>query len=75
MAFNISNPIGTGSDAELLQFTRAAIAQVTLGGEVIGMNGKTLTRADLPSLRDTVDWLEKRIADEAGSAPLLRKIR
>ena len=30
MAFNLANPIGTGTDAELLEFTRAAIARITM---------------------------------------------
>ena len=61
MAFDIANPIGTGTDAELLAFTRAAIAQVTLHGKAYTSEGFQLTRADLPDLRKQVEWLEGRI--------------
>ena len=70
MAFDIANPIGTGTDAELLEFTRAAIAQITLHGqsyETRGGNvGRMLTRADLKALREQADWLEARIAAATG---------
>jgi hypothetical protein len=66
MAFNLSNPIGTGTDAELLEFTRAAIAQVTLHGQAYGMDGRTLTRADLGSLREQLVFFESRVNQSAG---------
>jgi hypothetical protein len=65
MAFDISNPIGTGTDQELLEFTRAAIAQITLHGQAYTVRGKQLTRADLPSLREQLEWLEDRLATPA----------
>ena len=67
MAFAISNPIGTGTDQELLDFTRAAIAQITLHGQAYTIDGRELTRADLRSLREQVTWLESRINSAAGS--------
>lgn len=66
MAFDISNPIGTGTDQELLEFTRAAIAQITLHGQAYAQDGRSLTRADLAGLREQVTWLESRIAATAG---------
>lgn len=68
MAFNLTNTVGTGTDAELLEFARAAIAQITLTGQAYGTNGRTLTRVDLAELRETVTWLEGRIDAAAGSA-------
>lgn len=68
MAFDIENPIGTGTDAELLEFTRAAIAQITLHGKAYTVRGKTLTRADLPDLRKQVEWLEARINADSGAS-------
>lgn len=68
MAFDIANPIGTGTDAELLEFTRAAIAQITLHGQAYTVRGKTLTRADLPELREQLQWLESRINADAGES-------
>lgn len=65
MAFDIANPIGTGTDQELLDFTRAAIAKITLHGQAYTANGQELTRADLRSLREQVTWLESRINSAA----------
>ncbi len=68
MAFNIANPIGTGTDAELLEFTRAAIAQVTLHGQWYSTGyGRTFTRADLGKLMEQEKWLEAKIAAASGS--------
>lgn len=61
MAFDIANPIGTGTDQELLDFTRAAIAEVTLHGSSRAIHGRTVTMADLPALQKQVKWLETRI--------------
>ena len=47
MAFNLANPIGTGTDADLLVLTRAAIAQITVHGQSYAMGDRSLTRADL----------------------------
>jgi len=67
MAFNISNPIGTGTDAELLEFTRAAIAKITLEGQAYTIDGRSLTRADLGVLREQMVFLESRINAAAGN--------
>lgn len=72
MAFNISNPIGTGTDQELLEFTRAAIARITLQGVSYTNEGMALTFADLPALREQLQWLESRI--NAGSSSTGRKV-
>jgi hypothetical protein len=66
MAFDLANPIGTGTDQELLEFTRAAIAQITLHGQSYTIGNRTFTRADLPELREQVEWLEARIARSSG---------
>lgn len=68
MAFDISNPIGTGTDQELLNFTRAAIAQITMHGQAYTHDGREMTRADLRSLREQVTWLEGRINGAAGNS-------
>lgn len=67
MAFNISNPIGTGTDQELLEFTRAAIARITLQGVAYTDGGRQLTLADLPDLREQLRWLESRINTASSS--------
>lgn len=51
MAFNISNPIGTGTDAEMLEFVRAAIVEITLHGKSYKIGDREFTRADLNDLR------------------------
>ena len=68
MAFAISNPIGTGTDQELLDFTRAAIAQITLHGQAYTTSGRSLTRADLPTLHKQLDMFEARVNAAAGSS-------
>ncbi len=68
MAFDIENPVGTGTDAELLEFTRAAIAEVTLHGFMRTARGnRIITKERLPALWDQVRILEARIA-AAGSS-------
>lgn len=66
MAFDIANPIGTGTDQELLDFTRAAIAQITLHGQAYSISGRQLTRADLPALHEQLKMFEARV--NAGSS-------
>lgn len=66
MAFNLSNPIGTGTDSELLEFTRAAIAQITLHGQAYTNEGRQLTRADLASLREQLVFFESRVNQSNG---------
>ncbi len=66
MAFNLSNPIGTGTDSELLEFTRAAIAQITLHGQAYTIEGRQLTRANLPELREQLVFFESRVNSTNG---------
>lgn len=68
MAFNLSNPIGTGTDSELLEFTRAAIAQITLHGQMYTTSGRALTRADLPTLHEQLRMFEARVNAAAGTS-------
>jgi hypothetical protein len=70
MAFDLENPIGTGTDQELLDFTRAAIAEITLHGFMRTGNGRTLTKENLKTLREQVDWLESRI-NSANNGPAI----
>lgn len=68
MAFDIANPIGTGTDAELLAYTRAAIAQVTMHGQAYSYDGRSLTRADLADLRKQEAHYEAKVNAAAGSS-------
>lgn len=76
MAFTPPNPIGEGTDAELLVYTRAAIVKILTDGQAYSINGRSLTRADLPELRKQVEWLEARVDADAGtSTKNLAKLR
>ena len=68
MAFELENPIGEGTDEELLVFARASIANITLNGQAYTVRGKMLTRADLPALMRLVEWLESRVNADAGNS-------
>jgi hypothetical protein len=43
--------------------------QYTVGGI---RNGRTLTRADLPEVRATIDWLEAKLAKATGGGTGIR---
>lgn len=64
-------PIDTGSiqeysDAELLVLFRNALAAVATGQEY-RIGDRTLTRANLKEIRETIDWLDER-TDTAATA-------
>ena len=60
---------GTGTDQELLDLARAAMAQIMATGQAYSVDGRSLTRADLPQLRDQITWLESRINAASRSGP------
>jgi hypothetical protein len=68
MAFNVNNLIGTGTDQEILDFTRAAIVRITTMGFMRTAQGRVLTEANLKDLREQVEWLEQRIAAASGGS-------
>mgnify|MGYP001575296446 CR=1 FL=1 len=68
MAFDLANPTGTGSDQEILDFTRAAIAEITLYGKTITQDGKTMDRSDLPHLHQQMALFESRINAASGKS-------
>lgn len=68
MAFDLSNPIGTGTDQELLDFTRAAIAKITLHGQAYSADGTSLTRANLRDLREQEAYYQAKVDAAAGAA-------
>jgi len=67
MAFDITSDIGTGSDQELLDLTRASIALVTKYGKTRGTNGRLLEMSDLPALYEAMSRLEARISAATSS--------
>ena len=55
----------TYTDAELLALFREGVALIAATGQSYQISGRTCTAANLPSMRDTIDWLEGRISAEA----------
>lgn len=66
----------TYSDSELLALSREAYAQVTATGKAYMIAGRSYTAADLPELRQSIEWLEARIdGDSAPAINLARLVR
>jgi hypothetical protein len=63
----IDTNVQTFTDTELLALTRKAIADILVAGQAYGVNGRNLTRADLPTLMDTQRVLESRISAASGT--------
>ena len=55
----------TYTDAELLALFREGVALIAATGQSYQISGRTYTAANLPSICDTIDWLEGRISAEA----------
>lgn len=68
MAFDVENPIGSGSDAELLVLVRAAIVSVTMHGQEYWIRGRKFMRADLAELRTLEASLQSRVAASAATS-------
>lgn len=59
---------GTGTDQDLLDLARAALARVLATGKAYTTDGQSLTLADVGELRATINELEQKIAAAAGTA-------
>lgn len=55
----------TYTDAELLALLREGVALIAATGQSYQISGRTYTAANLPSMRDMIDWLEGRISSES----------
>lgn len=55
----------TYTDAELLALLREGVALIAATGQSYQISGRMFTAANLPSMRDTIDWLEGRISAES----------
>lgn len=53
------------SDAELLALFREGVALIAATGQSYQISGRTYNAANLPAMRDMIDWLEGRISAEA----------
>lgn len=63
MAIN-TNAVQSFTDQELLNLFRNALAQLAISEEV-EVNGRRVRRSQIPSIRETITWLEQRINDDA----------
>lgn len=59
-AFYFGAKMATPEDTELLDATRVAFLDVLQNGQHIAASGRVYTKADLPELRMTIDWLESK---------------
>lgn len=50
------------------------MAQILATGQSYQQDGRMLTRADLPEIQKTIDWLERRIEAAAPTGPSETKI-
>lgn len=55
----------TYTDAELLALFREGVALIAATGQSYQIGGRTYTAANLPTMREMIDWLEGRISVEA----------
>lgn len=55
----------TYTDAELLALLREGVALIAATGQSYQIAGRTYNAANLPAMRDTIDWLESRISSTA----------
>lgn len=69
MAFNLENPIGEGTYAELLVLYKACLARIAVAGQSYQMRGgRIFTSANLTEVRNMVDWLEAKVQGESNTA-------
>lgn len=52
----------TYTDAELLALLREGVALIAATGQSYTIAGRTYMAANLPAMRETIDWLESRIS-------------
>lgn len=62
MAFNVSNPYGTGTDAEILEFLRGAMVSVVMHGWYRMTDGRTVQHATPEQLQKVIDIYEAKVA-------------
>ena len=62
------------TDGELLELFREAYAQIAATGVSYSIAGRQWSAADLPSIRDQIEWLESRIDGDAKPAQNLARL-
>lgn len=67
----------TYTDAELLALLREGVAQIAATGKSYSIGSRTYTAANLNDMRETIDWLESRIASASSglATNLVRLVR
>lgn len=56
--------IPTYTDAELLSLARSQIVQILASGQAYGIDGRSLTRTDLPKIQQFIEWIEARVDED-----------
>lgn len=74
MAFQYANPIGEGTDAELLVYARSALARSIMSGKFVTVNGTQIMWSTVGELQTLIGWLESRI-DADSNAPTETLVR
>lgn len=66
----IADGMTTPTSAQMVVLLTNAIAAVTLGGQVVTVNGRTITRADLADLENELVIWKQRAALDEGQSPV-----
>jgi len=53
--------------AELLSAAKSALARVMGGAKTVVMNGREFHYSSIQELKDTISWLEVKVAEENGT--------
>ena len=55
----------TYTDSELLALFREGVALIAATGQSYQIAGRMYNAANLPAMRDTIDWLEGRVTSDS----------
>lgn len=70
MAFNVSNPIGTGTDQEIVDLYRACLVAISFEGQSHTIGNRTFTHADVNAVQKIIETYEARVRAAAGGGGL-----
>lgn len=65
----------TYTDSELLALYREAMARISVSGQSYEIGDRVFTAADLPAVRQQIEWLESRVNSASGSVDNLVNFR
>ena len=61
MAFTYANNAGTGTDQEILEYARGALARILATGQAHGFDGSNWTAADVDKVQAIIDIYQGRV--------------